>query len=340
MAYDTPPRPLPLPVHPLPLQQRRAAQRSVLTERQLKDHGVTSGLIADRSRLGGPWQQLLPKVYLLHPGPPTAEQRFQAALLYVAQSGGGRVPAQRPAMVTGLAALALHRLAAAPAPAGVPVVDVLVPHQRGLRDAAFARVRRSHTLPVPEEIAGLPVAPLTRALADTVELLDDPVHVRALLVEAAGTGRCAPSAVVRDLDRAGLLGRPDVADAVHALLSAARSVAEDSVYELVRENGLPDPVWNVALHLPDGTFLAAVDAYWPEQGVTLEIDVRSPGFGERDWHEEAERRERLEGLGLSVLYMTPEKLRDAPALQAAVVHTALRIAGDRVPPGLVVALPR
>lgn len=333
MAHD-------IPLRALPLQQRRPEERSVLTERQLKEHGVSAAVITDRCRPGGPWQQLLPKVFLLHPGPPTAEQRLQAVLLY-ADHGTSRVPAQRPAMITGLAALALHRFAAAPPLTDLTAVDVLVPHHRRLRDFDCVRVRRSRSVPAPVEVAGLACAPVTRALSDAVDLLEgEPQRVRALLVEAAGTGRCLPSAVVRELGRAGLSRRGDVAEAVRAMLTEGRAVAEDRVYELVRESGLPDPVWNVSLHLPDGTYLGAADAYWPEHGVTLEIDMRGPDFGEHDWAREAARRERLEALGLSVLHVTPEKLCDAPDLQAAVVHTALQIAAERVPPSLVVALPR
>jgi hypothetical protein len=332
MAHNT-------PLRALPLQQRRNVQRSVLTERQLKEHGVPAGLIADRSRNGGPWQQLLPKVYLLHPGPPTNEQRLQAALLYAGHSSS-RVPAQRPAMVTGLAALALHRLSSVPPVGELEVIDVLVPHQRRLRDAGQVRILRSQTLPNPDEIMGLACAPIPRALADAAAVLDDIDLVRDLLVEAVRSGRCVPSAVLRELDAAGLLARPRIAEAMDAAVAAGRAVAEDHVYELVRAGRLPDPLWNVSLYRPDGTFLAAVDAYWPDQGVTLEIDVRAPGFGDEDWHEESRRREHLEGLGLCVLYVTPEKLRDAPELQAAVVHTALRISADRPPAALVVALPR
>lgn len=332
---DSPLRALPLPTH------RSVPCGGVLSRRQLREHGVAPAVIADRSRPGGPWQRLLPGVYLLRPGPPTAEQRLRAALLYCGLSTD-RVPGQRPVMLTGPAALALHGLACVPAPDGVTAVDVLVPHRRRLRDAAFTRVRRTPELPVPEEIAGLPVAPLCRAVADTVELCApaSPAAVRTLVAEAARTGRCTAPALVRELDRAGLLPLPGVAGAVDALLSLDRRTAEDRVYALVAGNGLPDPVWNAALHLPDGTFLASVDAYWPAQGVALRIDVRPPGFGELDWLEEAGRRERLEALGLTVLHVTPDKLRDAPALQAAVVHTALRIAEEQPPVSPVVALPR
>jgi len=36
----------------------------VVTERQLRDRGVTAAGIVERCRPGGPWQELLPRVYL------------------------------------------------------------------------------------------------------------------------------------------------------------------------------------------------------------------------------------------------------------------------------------
>lgn len=48
----------------------------------------------EQCRAGGPWQQLLPGVVLLHPGPPTSEERLHAVLMYAARERGTGVPAQ------------------------------------------------------------------------------------------------------------------------------------------------------------------------------------------------------------------------------------------------------
>ncbi|WP_461010432.1 hypothetical protein [Streptomyces capparidis] len=315
----------------------------VVTERQLRERGVTATLIAESCRPGGPWRQLLPKVYLLHPEPPTDEQRLRAALLY-AGARTHRAPAHRAAVLTGFAALALYGFPGAPGLGEVDTVDLLVPHQRRLRDAGFVRIRRSHAVPAPVRVGELPCAPAARALADAVETLGDPGLVRELLVQAVPAGPAPTASVVAELDASGLLARADVAAAVDAALARGRSCAEDLAFELVRAYGLPDPVWNVSLHLPDGRFLAAVDAYWPAHGVVLDIDVRAPGFGDEDWAEEAARRAVLEQLGITVVYLTPEKLRDTPETQVSVLLAALRagavaaVPGDGLPP--VTALPR
>ncbi|GAA2800579.1 hypothetical protein [Streptomyces showdoensis] len=267
----------------------------------------------------------------LPPLPRTGDDRFREALRY----------ARAEAMLTGLAALSLHRFTAAP-PAGlIDRVDVLVPRARRLRSTGRVRVVRSAEPPQPAEIDGFPVAPVPRALADAVAALTDPGTVRRLLTEAVSGGHCEPAAVVRELNRARLLNRPHVVDAVDALLAEGRSLAEDRLYAMVREFALPDPLWNVDLRLPGGPHLGGLDAYWPDQAVAVELDTRAPRQDDDAlWSEYTRKREHLERLGITVVHLTPRKLREAMDQQAAVVRTALMAASDRQPAAYVVVLPR
>jgi hypothetical protein len=179
-----------------------------------------------------------------------------------------------------------------------------------------------------------------RALADAVAELDDPETVRRLLTEAVRGGHCEASAVVRELSQARLLSRPHVVEAVDALLAESRAIAESRLYDMVRCFGLPDPVWNVDLRLPGGPHLGGVDAYWPEHAVAVEIDARAPRQEEDAlWSEYVRKREHLERLGITVVHITPKKLRESLEQQAAVVRTALMASSDRTPAAYVVVLP-
>ncbi|MES4890207.1 hypothetical protein [Streptomyces sp. NPDC096012] len=340
------------PLSPRPLRHLSEAHRRVLTAAQLRAHGVSAAELTEQCRPDGPWRQLLPDVVLLHPGAPTGEERLHGALLYAAREAAPAVPAQptaesphRPlyaeAMITGLAALAVYGFSAAPPPLSLDRVDVLVPRSRRLRSTGFVRVLRTSALPTPRVVAGLPVAPVPRALADAVAELADAESVRRLLTEAVRAGHCEPAAVVRELTQAKLLNRPHVVDAVDSLVAEGRSIAEDRLYRMVREYGLPDPAWNVDLRLPGGPHLGGLDAYWPNQAVAVELDTRAPRQDEDAlWSEYARKREHLERLGITVVYITPKKLRDAMEQQAAVVRTALMASGDRDPAAYVVVLPR
>ncbi|WP_329387623.1 hypothetical protein [Streptomyces sp. NBC_01716] len=352
----------PSPLFPRPLSHLAGAQRRVLSAAQLREHGVSAAHAAARCGPGGPWQQLLPGVFLLHQGPPTSEERLRGALLYaerrpapgaargdVPAQPAGRTAATRPsrdsAMITGLAALTLHGFSSAPALTALDHIDVLVPRTRRLRSTGYVRIVRAHALPAAGQVTGLPVAPVVRALADAVAGLTDPAAVRRLLTEAVRYGHCEPAAVVRELSQARLLSRPHVVDAVDSLLAAGRALAEGRLYEMVRTHKLPEPVWNVDLRLPGGPPLGGLDAYWPDHAVALELDTRAPHHGrtpedEVAWSRCARKREHLERLGITVVHLTPRKLRDSPELQATVVRTALLASADREPAARVVVLPR
>ncbi|MFF2845726.1 hypothetical protein ACFVT5_05275 [Streptomyces sp. NPDC058001] len=374
------------PLSPRPLRHLSDVRLRVLSSAQLRAHGVSAAETNAQCRPGGAWQQLLPGVFLLHPGPPTGQERVHAVLLYAGRPPGrsGHGTRARPAvpvqpsdehpaprateaaprlphqgtdpvpapygevMITGLAALALYGFSSAPPLLSLDRFDVLVPRTRRLRSTGCARLVRTAALPVARQVTGVPVAPVPRALADAVGGLTDADAVRRLLTEAVRGGHCEPTAVVRELTRARLMGRPHVVNAVDALVAEGRTIAEDRLYAMVSEWGLPDPVWNVDLRLPGGPHLGGVDAYWPDQAVAVELDTRAPRPGGRrdsaaeslQWTEYARKREHLERLGITVVHLTPRKLRDAPEQQATIVRTALMAADDRDPAAYVVVLPR
>ncbi|WP_081236618.1 hypothetical protein [Streptomyces viridosporus] len=357
------------PLSPRPLHHLADGGRRVLTAAQLRAHGVSAAQAAEQCRPGGPWRQLLPGVVLLHPGPPSSEERLHAVLLYTTRERTAGVPVQPgadgtpapsygEAMITGPAALTLHGFTSTPPLPSLETFDVLVPRLRRLRSTGCVRIVRTSDLPTPVRVtvpqapdsvraggAPVPVAPVPRALADAVAGLEDADTVRRMLTEAVRGGHCEPAAVVRELTRARLLNRPHVVDAVDALLAEGRSMAESRLYRMVREHGLPEPVWNVDLRLPGGPHLGGLDAFWPEQAVALELDTRAPRPGGRpeddaQWSEYARKREHLERLGITVVHLTPRGLRDAMEQQAAVVRTALTASADRDPAAYVVVLPR
>jgi len=306
----------------------------------------------EQCRPGGPWQQILPGVFLLHPGAATSEERLHAVLTYASRESAPGVPVQpgadnahhpvyAEAVLTGLAALTLYGFTSAPPLPSLDRIDVLVPRLRRLRSTGCARIVRTAALPAAQQVTGVPLAPVPRALADAVAELQDAGAVRLLLTEAVRGHYCEPASVVRELNNAKLLSRPHVVDAVDSLLAEGRAIAEDRLYRMVQEYGLPDPVWNVDLRLPGGPHLGGLDAYWPEQAVAVELDTRAPRQDEDAmWSEYARKRETLERLGITVVHITPRKLRESVEQQAAVVRTALMASGDRDPAAYVVVLPR
>ncbi len=58
-----------------------AKQHGVIARGQALECGMTARVVDYRIRGGGPWQTLLPGVYLTHAGRPADEQREMAVLL-------------------------------------------------------------------------------------------------------------------------------------------------------------------------------------------------------------------------------------------------------------------
>src|SRR5690606_11084265 len=115
---------LPVMTHNTPLSHRPLyhladVPRRALTTAQLRAHGVSAAETYEQCRPGGSWQQLLPGVVLLHPAPPTSDERLHAVPMYTARERSTGVPVQPgrdtppvspygETMITALAALTLH----------------------------------------------------------------------------------------------------------------------------------------------------------------------------------------------------------------------------------------
>ena len=133
-----------------------AHQRGVLSRTQALASGLSRETVRHRIRTGGPWQRLLPGIYLTATGQPTSEQMRIAAVLY-----GGPESA-----VTGRSALRNYGIR----PEEARIVDLLVPASRSLAGSGFVSVHRTWRLPE-YWICDGPVrfAPAERAVADTVD---------------------------------------------------------------------------------------------------------------------------------------------------------------------------
>lgn len=309
---------------PLPsLEELARRQQNVITASQLRARGVPARVVSGHCRRGGPWQRLLPRVYLLQEGEPTPEQRMWAALLYAAQDG--REEGRREgALITGAAALALYGFAAVPRLPAVTGVAVLVPRQRRLKDAGEVRIRRTARELVASSVHGLACAPVARAVADALRewadegLLDAgaarPGLLRAVLREAVGRGgnRCTLRELTVELTESGLVEDTRVRAALDELLAAERESVLERVGELVDEWLLPVPLAGPELRMRGGTYVAVPDLYWPQAGVAVEVDsdLRCVSEGEAAWVRGGQHR--MEYLGVRVVHVSGARLAAEP----------------------------
>ncbi|MFE2107875.1 hypothetical protein ACFXAF_18705 [Kitasatospora sp. NPDC059463] len=330
-----------IPVPPPSLEELARRQQNVLTAGQLRARGVPARIIGEHCRRGGPWQRLLPRVYLLQSGDPSPEQRMWAALLYAAQNG--REEGRRAgAVITGTAALALYGFAAVPRLPAVTGVDVLVPRQRRLKDAGEVRIRRTERELVARSVHGLACAPVARAVADALGEWTSgdrdgggaagPAPVREVLCEAVRRPelRCPVGELATELAECGLTADPRVRAVLDGLLAAERDRMLERVGELVDEWLLPVPLTGPELRMRGGTFVAVPDLYWPSAGVAVEVDseLRCVGDGEAAWVRGG--RHRMEYLGVRVVRVRGARLAEDADAVGAELREALRLGGTDV----------
>jgi hypothetical protein len=286
-------------------------QLDVITREQAVTVGVTRHALRHRLRLQGPWQGLLPGVYLATTGTPTLIQQEMAAMLY---AGPGSV-------VTGLAAVRQHHIRGPVA----ELVDVLVPASRRRRDADFVRLHRTTHLPTRVwQLGPLRYALPARAVADAVRDLTSLRDVRAMVADAVQRGHCRVPDLSTELTAGPSVGSKLFREALADVADGIRSAAEGDLKDLLAKSGLPAPLFNASIYDDgDGTFIARPDAWWPEKGVAVEVDSHEWHLSPHDHTRTLERQRRMGKRGILVLPFTPREIRTQPAKVLAAIREAL-----------------
>lgn len=169
-------------------QQHLVASRAQLLALGMPDRAMQYQLRT------GPWQALLPGVYLSVAEPPGFAQQEMAALLYAGPDSA----------VTGQAALTHHGIGS---PDDVGVIDVLVPIRRQRLDMGFVRLHRTARMPTRTLAAGpVRVAPAPRAVTDAAWQLTSPADVRVLVTDAVRSGRCTLDELAIELNEGPIRG--------------------------------------------------------------------------------------------------------------------------------------
>jgi hypothetical protein len=281
---------------------------------------MTASALRHRTRVDGPWQVILPGVYLSHTGALTQAQRQIAAWLYAGQD----------AAITGMAALEWHGIRVQQ----TGLVDVLVPLQRRRHDIAFVRLHRTSVMPkmiFPEgEICYVPAV---RAVADAVRELREADEVRAVVAAAVQRGNVQVWQLADELRRGPVRGSARLRRALAEISDGVRSVAEADLRTLIKRARLPDPFYNSRLYLGE-EFIAAPDAWWPDAGVAAEADSRQWHLSPADWEQTLARHARMSALGIIVLHYPPSRLKSQPGIVAAEIRSALAAGRGRQLPQL------
>jgi hypothetical protein len=300
------------------VRQVLQAQHQVITRRQALLCGMPHSTVDRYIVPGGPWQRLLPGVYLAVTGTVMQDQREMAALLY----------AGRPSLITGSAAVRRHRLSSP----GPDVVDVLIPWDRQRQSTGFVRMHRTRRMPDRGYVTGkLWFAKPPRAVADAARSLIRFDDVRQIVCAAVQQRACTLAELTEELHAGPSAGAALFRDALAEIGDGVRSVAEADHRILILRSDLPKPVFNARLFDADGVFIAMVDAWWKEAGVASEVDSRAYHLSAADQDRTSERHDRLIAHGIFPLHFSPKRIKTDPAGVIRELRSAIE-QGRRRPP--------
>jgi hypothetical protein len=300
-------------------------QDCVISRAQALAVGISLGALRHRLRIGGPWSVCLPGVYLTVTGTPTQAQREISAILY----GGPH------SVLTGAAALSRHRL---PAPDSA-AVDILVPAPSRRQSVSYVSVHRTGRMP--EMVFGPPhrrYAPPARAAADAVRGLTDLRVARAVLAGVVQSRGCTTGELAAELQGGPVRNSALLREVLSEVADGVHSAPEAELRDLIKKARLPMPLFNPRLYLPNGTFIARPDAWWPEAGVAVEIDSRRWHASPDDWERTMDRHDKLSQYSIVTLHFTPHKLRSDRAFVMTTMKAAYE-SGTARPRLRITALP-
>jgi very-short-patch-repair endonuclease len=283
-------------------------QHHVITRRQALECGLGHDTIHRWALSGGPWQRLLPGVYLAVTGTPTINQKDMAALLY---GGPG-------ATLTGPSALRRHGMRIQQP----EMIDVLIPASRPRQSSGFVRLRQTRRLP-PQVCYEGPVqyALAARAVADAARDMQELAAVRAVVAAAVQTRRCTVEQIEAELRAGPVHGSALLRTALAEVAQGTRSAPEADLFELIKKGGLPEPLFNPRLFVGQ-EFLASPDAWWPDYAIAVEVDSREWHLSPESWEKTMRRHARMTARGILVLHFSPRQIRQ----EADEVLTEIRIA--------------
>lgn len=172
-----------------------------------------------------------------------------------------------------------------------------------------------------------------RAAADAARWIASLREARAVIAGAVQNGGCTVGQLAAELDAGPIRGSALLRTVLSEVGAGVRSAPEADLRELIKQAGLPTPMYNARLYLADGTFLGCPDAWWPEAGVAVEVDSKRWHLSPEDWEHTMERHAKFGAHGIVTLHVSPNKLRTEPAQVIAAIRNAYRtgVARPRLP---------
>ncbi len=288
-------------------------QHGVFSLAQAAGGGVAPSAVRYLARTGTV-DRLYPGVFCLPGTTDSWHRRLTAALL-----------------VCGPEALASHRAAARLwelAGAENEIVEVLIRNgRRPRRLPALVHETDDESLADRRNVENIPVTPIERTLLDYAGVIK-PELAEVAFHDALNRGRTSLPRLAQALDRLGRRGRPGTAR-LRTLLadrlglgSTLESPLETRFLQLLRANGVREPVPQYEILDAAGQFVARVDFAYPERRLAIELDGYAHHAPRQQWERDLARQNAIFGAQWRLRRFTPNDVDRRPQYVLATVEAA------------------
>jgi hypothetical protein len=302
-----------------------SSQRGVVTFSQLTALGMAGSTISRWTRSGGRWQRLLPAVYLVHRGRPSAAERLSAAQIYAGPES----------LFTGVAGLDLYGLRNLPVPIEEAQLHLLLPRRSQTQSSGFVTIERTKRMPTGQPLQGFNVAPLSRALFDAGRRTADRQAIRAFVLEAVQRQLIQIEDLRSEIVEGPRQWTAVLRDVLGEGAAGTRSAPEAELRVVMLGSELPEPLWNPRLETLSGEFIADPDGYIEKLGLALEVDSRRHHYeNDDDYVNTWRRHSRYARHGIAVLRIMPIDLRQRPRAVLADIEATARTLASRPLPNI------
>lgn len=179
--------------------------------------------------------------------------------------------------------------------------------------------------------AGVPLAPLTRAVIDAARRIRTDEPAAKLLIDAIQRGGCTLRQLSFEVEHGSPRGSA-IPRRILAEIENLRSIAELHARRLSKRLEIAPTHWNPELYDNRGQYLARPDAWWDDVGLAWEIDSVDFHFRGEDYARTLDRNTRYAGAGLTVVQTLPSRLLKAPEAVVAELRAAYLAASLRPRP--------
>jgi hypothetical protein len=211
-------------------------------------------------------------------------------------------------------------------------VHLLVPHDQQPASSGHVVIERTRRIPQAVLQAGMPLAPVPRAVVDGARRLSSPPQVTELLADAVQRGLCTVGQLWSEIESAQRRGTAIPRAVLRDVGAGVRSAAERTAKTVWRRSGLPEPWWNATVYDDNGHFLGIADAWWDDAALAWEINSLAWHLAPGDYAREQARTARFTAAGIPVLPTLPKRLADDPATVVRELQEAYRHAKTRPRP--------